>query len=130
MKKVLKRGVCADGYRTGKSHAIRAHIRGAHLYWERQEKPATQPTLVVVPRNLVEKTYDSLYDGMGIDWQVYRYGQHVGNLPLHFDRTHTVYQSPNAGKVVVVVSLGEIQHAESFESMHEGLFIRIIVDEA
>jgi DNA polymerase III delta prime subunit len=130
MERTLKRGICADGCGTGKSHAIRAHIQGAYLYWARQASPATEPTLVVVPKNLVDKTYDELSDGMGADWHVYRYGQSVGSLPLLFDRTHSVYKSLNAGKTVVVVSLTEVQHAKAFESTHEGMFVRIIVDEA
>jgi hypothetical protein len=126
---------CCDGCGTGKTHEFISHIIGATQFWTRRGQAPTKPTLVVCPRTLLEKTYLDLKDQLGIDWEVYKYGQPAGvrRESLLFDPKHPTYKSTQAGHTVVVVTYNQLQNFEDGEKERverDQLFLRIILDEA
>ncbi|KAH7096015.1 P-loop containing nucleoside triphosphate hydrolase protein [Paraphoma chrysanthemicola] len=123
----------ADGCGTGKTHSYITHLLGATQYWQSTKEPIRLPTLVVCPRSLLEKTYEELHDQLGRDWQVFFYGSTTGlnKEKILFDARHPIYRSKSAAKTVIVISLSQIQTLpESPATSREGLFDRIIIDEA
>lgn len=132
----------ADGCGTGKLHGMISHILASTEYWERQElldddidEDHNRPTLVVVPRSLLQKTYEELRDQLGLDWKVFKCNtkSSMQREPVLFDRAHPVYQSTEARRTVVVVALSQLKACAESEPdvlIRKGLFVRILVDEA
>lgn len=130
MEFMYKGGICGDGCGLGKTHEIISLILGATRFWSRQERPVRQPTLVVVPNNLLSKTRRDLHDQLGSAWTVLHFGDKYRGVPVTLDKSHPLYDdSKENGQVVVVVSL-EMLSTKSPSSDLNGLYIRIIIDES
>ncbi|KAJ4369351.1 hypothetical protein N0V86_009182 [Didymella sp. IMI 355093] len=132
----------ADGCGTGKLHALISHIVASIEFWKKQELSSfeidedhNRPTLVVVPRSLLEKTYEELRDQLRLGSKVFKcnFRTTPQRQPLLFDPAHSAYKSKDARRTIVVVALSQLQacgESESDAKMRKGLFTRILVDEA
>lgn len=123
-------GICGDGCRTGRTHETFLLSLGASLYWEKRGKAATAPTLVVVPKGLIAKTFQNLHDQLGVSWTVYENGRStVSTKKVFLGKQRPLFSAPTAGKAVIVASYSQLQRMTATHEL-SGLFERIILDEA